>query len=182
MTEASEASLNQALHRTPDPVKVERLRKAVEILDEKIGDSLDRLELLTNFVSGAGFIKVESKLGNEDDVEKILRTYGPVFAGGRLALTTRRVKVTEALRNSDGEGKGLPSSVLEFVYELDPKSAHVLVISGIKGKSVFCVDPNASNKQVEVDFAALSAHVDSIIAIQCNGCAHLGWYACAISD
>lgn len=179
MLEDLKAEFEEKLSRTPDPVRVERLRKAVEILDQKIGERLDRLELLSNFVPGAGFISVEATFSNGEDIEAILRKYGPVYAGGGLTLT-KRVKMTEAFLSSVKEGNSVAISDLEYVYEPKSDSAHALVISGIKGDSVFCVDPNASDKQVEIDIAAFKSNVKSIIAIQCEGCGHLVSQQCAI--
>ncbi len=177
--EGLDVEFEEKISRKPDPVKVERMKNAVEILNQKIGERLNRLELLSNFVPAAGFISLEAKFSNEDDIEAILRKYGPVYAGGGLTLTTR-VKMTEAFLSAVEEGNSVSISDLEYVYEPKSDSAHALVISGIKGDSVFCVDPNASNKQVEIDLAAFKSNVDKIIAIQCEGCIHLKAQECAI--
>lgn len=179
MLEELEARSEEKISRNPDPVRVERMRKAVEILNEKISDRLGRLELLSNFVPDAGFISLESNFSNGDDIEAILRKYGPVYAGGGLTLVTR-VKMTEAFLTAAEEGKGVSVSDLEYIYEPKSDSAHALVISGIRGDSVFCVDPNASNKQVEIDLAAFKSNVDKIIAIQCEGCGHIKTQECTI--
>jgi hypothetical protein len=157
--------------RAPDPVLVGRLRNAVEILDKKIGERLGRLELLSNFVPEAGFIAIEAKFTSGDDVEGVLEKFGPFYAGGGLAMR-KKVKITEAFLSASAKGS-VTFAELEYVNELDPKSAHAIVISGVKGDSLFCVDPNASDKQVEIDFSAFGANVRSAIVLRCEGCQHL---------
>jgi hypothetical protein len=83
----------------------------------------------------------------------------------------KRVKISEALLSATE--KGISMADLEYINELDPASAHALVICGVKGGGILCVDPNASDKQVEIDFTIFRANVKHAIAVGCDGCPHL---------
>jgi hypothetical protein len=167
-----EVGLRAAVDRQPDPVIVERLRKGVQILDEKIGEGLSRLELLSNFVSGAGFVSINETFSNAEDIEAVLRKFGPVYAAGGLTLTKKRVKMTPAFLLAM-ETNSVSADELEYIHDLDPKSSHAVVVCGVRGDSVSVIDPNASNKCAEVDLKAFIANVNQIITISCEGCTHL---------
>lgn len=55
----------------------------------------------------------------------------------------------------------------------DPSSVHAIVIAGVKGDSLYVVDPNASNEVKVIDFAEFRTNVNKGIAVACPDCPHM---------
>jgi hypothetical protein len=142
------------------------IRNAIESLDKCVGNGLDRLELLTNFVPTAGFTKIERKFwSGEDKLEDILKHWGPIYTGGSVSsLATKRTDTGEKTKSGD--------RVLQ-VSEFKVPSSHAIVLAGVRGNTVYYKDPNHTDELRTIDRSVFYRNLDEdpddfMIGIYCG--------------
>lgn len=160
-------------HFNPDAAStIGQLERAIKTLD-KIDDELrDRSAIIATFVPTAGFFEpgpYKEVYASPESLEKTLKVHGPIYTGGEL---------TRTFQGGEKSATASAQDILVAVSGLKPGSAHICVVAGIKGTTVYYKDPNYTHELLTHDFALFAAAINEPpLALKCGdsspeGCSH----------
>lgn len=145
-------------------MRKQRLNAAIEQLEKEENSDLARLNLLTSFVPDAGFQKINrEQYGKPEDVEELLKRWGPFYTGGTVVATRDKIKGTDKLAGTEP---------ILSVEEFKPTGSHAIVVIGASASVVYFKDPHRTDQIRTMDLKTFHKGLDQeasdfLIAINC---------------
>jgi uncharacterized coiled-coil protein SlyX len=152
------SSLLAMLEGTTDPRR-ERLQRVLDKLQSFEEAQLERLEILNTLTDGIFRGLPGTRLQDPPHLERLLRSFGPFYAGGSLAV--KRENLQDTGRKTPG------GETILGVVALKAESHHAVVVAGIDGETIYYKDPHGTDKLRTVPFGAFGPNVFTRIAAQC---------------